>query len=168
MARAGVCTGASDSMVTKKCDEKDETVKLEKQLSAMIDEFCDKYGEKALNPKDFPEVARELKELKRRIKEAADNTPIEKEVFSFHISQKADLFSDITTANIPLLKRIERVVVRQPYEDFGVPLQMAKDIKNMLCNHVIIMDALTGGGEKPAKDQIKHFLYIARVWNKHY
>lgn len=66
-------------------------------LCEKVDAFSVKWGEKAKNPKNFSEVAQEMKTLKRQIKEYVDRkaqpsshreTPIEKGALEFYLQKK--------------------------------------------------------------------------------
>ena len=166
----------SPEMRKKECKE------LEKEFSSMIREFSEKWGEKALKPRNFPEVAYELKELKRRINETVNKTALDRGEFSFHIQERAHFFSDLFTNNPngpeTIKERIDEIVLRDPALDFGISkmdkrrdvvkmyMKMSEDVRNWLSDYAIIMDAIAGGGQRPTQDQIAYFKYITRTWTK--
>jgi len=160
---------------------KKECKELEKEFSSMIREFSENWGEKALKPRNFPEVAHELKEMKRKIKQIVDNTAIDRGEFSFHIRERVDLLTYLFSDN-PGSKtnseRIDEIVLHNPARDFGISnmdkrreavkkyTKMSEDVKNWLSDYAIMLDAIAGGGEKPTQDQLAYFKYITRTWNK--
>ncbi|QLJ53201.1 MAG: hypothetical protein Sv326_1026 [Candidatus Fermentimicrarchaeum limneticum] len=165
----------SPEMRKKRCKE------LEKEFSSMICKFSEKWGEKALKPRNFLEVAQELKELKRGIKQIVDNTAIDRGEFNSHIQERVDLltylFSDRPGTGTSK-ERIDEIVLRDPARDFGISnmdkrreavkryTKMSEDVRSLLSDYAIIMDAIAGGGERPTQDQLAYFKYITRTWNK--
>jgi len=159
---------------------KKQCKQLEDELCLALHEFSEKWGEKAMSPRNFPEVSHELRELKRRIKEMVDNTPLDRGEFSFYIQERADFLSDLFTAtpSNSLMGRIDEIVLRDPLLDFGLSgmdkrkaavktyLKMSTDVRNWLSDYAVILDAISGGGEKPVAEQRESFKYITRPWNK--